>query len=213
MAEKLLITQALDERDLLNKRIRKAIDTSLFVAAVREKDEKINGVDIAKIESDALANWNSITDMIDRYDRITKAIIQSNATLTIKFSDGTEMTKAEAIAKKSIYKEGHSFVDILMTTVSRQHKAAVLNYDKYDQSYTTMRQEFMNNLLTAEKAKSLNEEQIASVDTMAKPYVAKMIDPLNVVDKMNTAKDKIDTFLSEVDTLIKVSNATEYVEF
>ena len=32
-------------------------------------------------------------------------------------------------------------------------------------------------------------------------------------EKINNSKDNIDTFLAEVDTLIKVSNATEYVEF
>lgn len=213
MAEKLLITQALDERDLLTKRIKKAIEGTVFVAAVREKDQKLNGVDIAKIEEEAKSNWNSIMDMIDRYERITKAIIQSNATLTIKFSDGTEMTKAEAIAKKNLYKEGKSLIDTLMNTIVRQQRTAIVNFDKYDQSYTSMRQEFMNNLLQAEKSKELTSDQVASVDTMAKPYEAKMIDPLYVSEKINNSKDKIDTFLAEVDTLIKVSNATEYIEF
>lgn len=216
MAEKLLITQALDERDLLKKKIKAAIRDAKFVAAIREKDKAINGISIDEFQENAKATYQSITDMISRYNRICEAITLSNATLTITFSDGTVMTKAEAISKKKRLKDSYdSLEDALLTKLSHEYDTAVVTFDRLQNRYETERQSNISNLLSnLDKNAKLSEDQISVIDNVVvKPLTPVLINPINAkeaYEKLNTAKD---TFLTEVDSLIKVSNATNFIEF
>ena len=94
MAEQILVTKALDERDLLKKKIIRAIDDASFVATKRKKDDKCaNGytrgmspvslLDIEEFKQNATSQYQSINDMIKRYNDINAAITLSNATTVI----------------------------------------------------------------------------------------------------------------------------------
>ena len=77
--EKLLVCDALDERDFLRKKIMNAIKESSFIGAKREREDNVNGVSVSKFEDNAKATYQSIKDMIKRYNAIDIAITQSNA--------------------------------------------------------------------------------------------------------------------------------------
>ncbi|MBQ6875156.1 MAG: hypothetical protein IJN46_02845, partial [Lachnospiraceae bacterium] len=81
MADKLLVTQALDERDLLVKKIADKIAKASFVDTVKPNEEKVYAkrVDRETYAKEAAAAYQQITDLIERFQKIDAAIEASNA--------------------------------------------------------------------------------------------------------------------------------------
>ena len=81
MSEKMLVTQALDERDLLVKKLKDKIAQIRLVDTKRVNEEKTNGQRVTSDEFAAAATsaYQQITDYIDRYQRLDAAIVASNA--------------------------------------------------------------------------------------------------------------------------------------
>ena len=102
MAEKLLITQALDERDLLCKKINSKIQKASFVDMAKNNEENVVNarVDRETFKKQAEASFQQIRDLIDRYQKIDAAIVASNASTKIQTSYG-EYTVAAAISLRN----------------------------------------------------------------------------------------------------------------
>lgn len=210
--EKMLVAQALDERDLLKKKIIDKIDKCKFVAICKEKDERINSTPIDKIEEDIKSDWQSIKDMIDRYNRINRAIILSNAQTIIKFKDGTEMTKAEAITLKNS-KKTYNFELQLIGNATADYNDAVRKAAIIEQQQNQSREQHITSMLNGTDKKVLDEDSIKIIDGFVKPFAPKWIDPLNIKEEISNLTEKVNAFDSEVETLLKVSNATTEIEF
>ena len=102
MSEKMLVTQALDERDLLVKKIGDKIQKIKSVDVKKRNEEKTADTRVTSEEfgSAASAAYQQILDLIDRYQRIDAAIVASNAANVVKTSYG-EFTVAGAIALRN----------------------------------------------------------------------------------------------------------------
>ena len=102
MSETILMTKALDERDLLRKKIKQKIQHSLFIDCRKNNEENvIKGVcSREEFRKEAEGSYQSIIDNIRRYERLDAAIIVSNAEAKITTSYG-EYTVAGAIALRS----------------------------------------------------------------------------------------------------------------
>lgn len=224
MSEKLLMAQALDERDFLYEKLYKSINESTFVLGVKEKDTSFKGKSIEDWEKNIEANYQSIIDQIDRYDRICRAITLSNATTTIKFSNGKEMTVAEALALKANIKatsrglrntntktplrtillnKMQSQIDTIVEFEERTALEQQRNRDRYIQ--TQIENQGGN--------KEVNEEFVKSIDTIIAPFNAKRVDPIDIQEKFKTMQEEVTSTAAEIETLIKISNATTYIEF
>ena len=81
MSEKMLVTQALDERDLLVKKIADKIAKASFVDTIKPNEDKVYAKRIGKEEyaKEAEAAYQQIVDLIDRFQKIDAAIVDSNA--------------------------------------------------------------------------------------------------------------------------------------
>ncbi len=90
MAEKMLVTQALDERDLLVKKIHGKIAKASFVDTIKPNEEKVLVARITREEysQNAESAYQQIQDLIDRFQKIDAAIVASNAATKIKTSYG-----------------------------------------------------------------------------------------------------------------------------
>ncbi len=90
MAEKMLVTQALDERDLLVKKIGDKIAKIKLVDCKRKNEDKTAGERLTAEDFCKQANsaYQQVMDLIDRYQRIDAAIIASNAASIIETSVG-----------------------------------------------------------------------------------------------------------------------------
>ena len=102
MSEKMLVTQALDERDLLVKKIADKIEKASFVDTIKPNEEKVYAKRIDKEEyaREAESAYQQIVDLIDRFQKIDAAIVDSNARTEIATSHGT-FTVAGAISLRS----------------------------------------------------------------------------------------------------------------
>ena len=92
MSEKMLVTQALDERDLLVKKINSKIAKASFVDTIKPNEEKVFAGNMKKEDyaKEAEAAFQQIMDLIDRYQKIDAAIVASNASTFVTLP--TELT-------------------------------------------------------------------------------------------------------------------------
>ena len=102
MSEKMLVTQALDERDLLVKKISDKIVKARFVDTIKNNEDKVMGERITKDEfaKQAESSFQQINDLIVRFQKIDAAIVQSNANTKVETSYG-EFTVAGAISLRN----------------------------------------------------------------------------------------------------------------
>ena len=79
MAEKMLITQALDERDLLVKKISDKIAKAKFIDTAKKNEEKVYEARVTKEQfaKEAQAAYQQIMDLTDRYQKIDARIVNS----------------------------------------------------------------------------------------------------------------------------------------
>lgn len=110
MAEKMLVTQALDERDLLVGKITDKINKASFIDTIKPNEDKVFEKRVSRNEfaKNAESAYQQIQDLIDRYQKIDAAIVASNANTMIKTSYG-EYTVAGAIALRKRLKSTGTF--------------------------------------------------------------------------------------------------------
>ena len=114
MAEQMLVTQALDERDLLAKKIRDKIDNATFIDSIRNNEDKTMESRVSKAEftKSAKASYQQIMDLIERYQMIDAKIIASNAETFIDTSYG-KFSVAAAISLRNRLREKLGNRDVL----------------------------------------------------------------------------------------------------
>ena len=102
MAEKMLVTQALDEKDLLMKKIYDKIEKAHFVDFKKKNEElvAVERVSEEEFNKRAQAAYQQINDLIDRFCKIDAAIVESNAKTMINTSYG-QFSVASAISLKN----------------------------------------------------------------------------------------------------------------
>lgn len=214
--EKLLVCDALDERDALRKKITNQIMSAQFVGSKRVKDTKVNGVKTKEeFESEATSTLQSIKDNIDRYNRLDVAITQANATVEIETRSGVKMTRAAAIAlRRTISGDGSSDFDaMLIAVLTKQRDIAVTNVQALNRKADTETENYKMNLTGRDGNKKLSEDEVQMVEKLTADLYGELIDPIKVETELKALVDKHDALVKELDSAIKVSNATTYVEF
>ena len=80
MAEKMLVTQALDERDLLVKKIGDKIAKASFTDVKKNNEEKVmeGRINVEDFRKDAESAYQQIMDLIQRFQKIDAAIVAGN---------------------------------------------------------------------------------------------------------------------------------------
>lgn len=213
MSEKLLMCDALDERDFLAKKISDAIKSFTPCFTKRKMDKKLaTGEAVEEFSERIKREYQSIHDMIARREAINNAIIMSNATTKIKIkSTDAEITVAEAIAIRKSY-NSDDLTGKLLKVMERSFESAISCYevlarkkDQMDENYKTT--------LAGRDSKILSAEEIESVEKLTDGYAAELVDPLNIKELHDTIENKQAAIKKEIDTALKVSNATTYIEF
>ena len=219
MSEKMLVTQALDERDLLVKKIGDKISKMKLNDVKKRNEEKTadSRVTPEEFSSTASAAYQSIMDLIDRFQRIDAAIVASNAVSMVKTSYG-EFTVAGAIALRNrlkgsgIYEKDGAFENRLITQLERQYQTAVQAAD-FKNNNLESQAETMRLSILGKDSKVKDVKPLEVVDAYIRENTTEVIDPLESQKKVQELKEKVDTLLTELDTQIKVSNATTTIEF
>ena len=218
MSEKMLVTQALDERDLLVKKIQDKIAKASFVDTIKPNEEKVLDARVSRDEfsKDAESAYQQIQDLIDRFQKIDAAIVASNAKTTIKTTYG-DFTVAGAISLRSrlrgagSYDGDADFESALQRKMEHDFNTRVeLAESKNKQLQNTA--ENMRLSILGKDTKVKDEKPLEVVEAYVRENTTVLVDPLDILKLIEAMKEKRETLLRELDTQIKVSNATTYVE-
>ena len=218
MSEKMLVTQALDERDLLVKKIGDKIAKASFVDTVRPNEEKVYAkrIDRAEYAKEAEASYQQILALIERFQKIDAAIVDSNARTEVKTAYGT-FTVAGALSLRSrlrgmdSYDGEADFEGKLQEKLNTEYNERVRFCDlKNSQLQNTA--ESMRLSILGRDAKTKDDKPLGVVDAYVKENTTELADPLDVKKKLEQLEEKRNTLLTELDTQIKVSNATTFIE-
>ena len=222
MARKILVAEALDERDLLAKKITDKIGKISFVDVIRPNEENVFNLRqekekyIAKVKS----SYQQLQDMITLFQKLDEAILVSNANTVIRTERG-DMTVARAILLRSRMKEKEWLSDIgkadfemqFLNELEQQYTSAVLQAKQENENLqrrADMMRQQMQGSLTAPAVENKNTEDLI------KQYVhensVRVVDPLDLKNRLEEMKKQQKRLLKELDMKIKVSNALTYVE-
>lgn len=202
--ETMTIHKALAELKILDGRIKKEIQNGSYCAANKHSNEKINGIPIEDFKKAVQGTYDKVTDLINRRKAIKKAVVLSNAKTTVKIAD-VEYTVAEAIEMKN---HGIEFESMLINIMDNQYKAAqaavnLRNGDDLEQR--------ADQYVTAIYGQKEGKTNSADIDKVRKDFLEansyEIVDPINVPEKLEELRKKIDAFMAEVDSALSVSNA------
>ncbi len=218
MADKMLVTQALDERDLLVKKIRDKIRKAEFVDTVKPNEEKVAESRVTREEfaRSVESAYQQIRDLIDRFQKIDAAIVASNAQTKITTSYG-EFTVAGAISLRSRLRGGGAyggdadFEAMLCKKMENALQAKIMLAESKNKQLQTTAENMRLSIL-GKDSKVKDEKPLEVVEAYVRENTTEIVDPLDLQKKINQLLEKRETLLSELDTQIKVANATTFIE-
>ena len=218
MSEKMLVTQALDERDLLVKKIADKIAKASFVDTMKPNEEKVYAKRISKEDyaKEAESAYQQILDLIERFQKLDAAIVASNAQTQITTSYGT-FTVAGAISLRSrlrgmgSYEYEADFEGNLQSKMQAEYNERVRFCDNKNSQLQQTAEEMRLSILGRD-SKTKDDKPLSVVEAYVKENTTELIDPLDVKKKLEALEEKRNTLLTELDTQIKVSNATTFIE-
>ena len=219
MPEKLLVTQALDERDLIVKKITDKIKKIKLVDIKKKNEEKTASerISVDEFRNNAEASYQQIMDLIDRYQRIDAAIVASNAQTMIKTSFGS-LSVACAISLRNRLKNGSAntrstdFELQLAKEMEKQYAQSVVSAAAKNNGLESQA-ETMRLSILGKDSKIKDEKPLEVVNAFIRENTTEVIDPLDLAKKVAELKEKTDTLIKALDTQIKVSNATTTITF
>lgn len=214
MENKLLITQALDERDLLVKKINSKIERIDFVDGKKRNEEKVIQQVITKEDfcKKVKTSYQQIQDLIKRYQKIDEAIITSNANTYIETSFGT-YSVAVALSMRNRLRELNAMdFETMLRNKMEENYYEVLELKDLRNRRLEEDAEKMRLSILGKDGKYKDDKPLSVVDAYISENTVELIDPLNVLDEIESLKDKHTTLLSELETKIKISNATTFIE-
>ena len=208
--EQMLVTVALNELKLLDKRINDKIDNASFVVSAKESDKNATkGISKTKYRTEARAGYESIVDLIKRRQLIKNAITLSNAKTHVQVA-GMDMTVAEAIE----YKSSIEYQKDLLATMEMQYSSAVTSMNIANNKVDATIDSMLEKLYGKDSDKKITAED---QDAVATPYRKAnqhaLVDELGIKDRIDELKEFIGKFESEVDSVLQVSNCTTVIEF
>lgn len=250
---KITVVQALDERDLLIKKINGRIQKAQFVDLIRPKaavtwEKRLTR---AAFTSEAQSALQQIQDLIVRYDKINAAITMSNAVTFLETSKGRmsvscaialrnrlrgsgpygEMTdfegrlarqmeenyeterelarkKNEAARREAAVKKksdtGANIVVLQSTETAARSKAVKSTGD-------AARSKAVRSAEDGAGSKAVKSAETAAGDPEKNPDKMRLVDPLDVRRRAEALAETREALLTELETKIKISNATTYV--
>lgn len=123
--EKVTIHRALSELKLIGSKIEKQIE-EIVPSGIVQAGKLVNGVYLKDdFEKAVKAKYQSVTDLIDRRNRIKSAVVKANGVTEVEVA-GIKMTIADAINLKAVI----GFKKQLTERMKKQHNSAKANLEK-----------------------------------------------------------------------------------
>ena len=218
MSERLLVTQALDERDLLVKKIADKIGKAVIVDVIRNNEETVSGARIDKeaFARQAKAAYQQINDLIARFQKIDAAIVASNANTTIRTSYG-EFSVAGAISLRArlrgtgVYDKRADFEGKLLEKMEKSFQAQIARLESENRDLQSTAESMRLSIL-GKDSKGRDDKPLDVVEAYVRENTTVLVDPLDIKKQIEAMKERRENLLRELETQIKVSNATTFIE-
>lgn len=209
MAEKILVTEALNELKTLANRIERATRECDLITASKKADKNAKaGISKEDFSKKAISDYQSVKDLIKRREAIKSAVIASNAITEVEIA-GEKMTVAKAIDTKSSIE----YYEILLNKMRVQYSNALATVEKVNKQ---VEYNIDQMVLTAYGKEGKEKISEATFDVIAKPYKAaneaELVDPLKLKDEIDKLESYVEEFKATVDSKLQISNCMTYIE-
>lgn len=201
--EKMTIHKALCELKILDSRINNAISSARFCLANKHSNEKVNGVTVEEYQETMKASYNKASDLIRRREAIKRAVVLSNAKTIVKIG-GKEYTVAEAIEMNN---HGIDLKLQLKNAMKKQYDLAMTTIISKNSVVDDKATEYVVGLFGQKESKTANEEYEKARKSYIEANTMELIDPVNILEKIEALEVEIADFTTEVDSALSVSNA------
>lgn len=202
--ETMNIHKALSEKKILDSRIEKEIISTSFVGSHVVNNDRVSGINIKDFINNAKSKMDKIRDMIARRDAIHRGVQQSNAVTKVKIG-GSEYTVAEAIWMNEY---GTTLLSKLKDTISQQYNKELRKVDSANTQLEQDADNFVKSVYDSNKDSKRDPDTIAKIRS---DYIEsrryEIVDPINAAKTIDELEDRIQNFLSEVNTALSTSNA------
>lgn len=199
--ETMNIHKALCELKILDERISRAVDDCRYVGVTKIVSKRVGSQTVDEFCNSVKDGYKSAMDLIKRRQAIKTAVVKSNATTTVVIG-GNTYTIAEAIEMKNHGLDGEK--RMLRYMVSRLAEAeALINRTRSDlesRADAFIRDQTGSKESKTEDLLKMRQDYIAMQDV-------ELVDPLHIREIIKTLDEKINTFMSEVDSALQTSNA------
>lgn len=190
------ITQALSELKLLRKRLETALEDAQFIRMVTKK----SNINRERFDTHAHASLQQYRDLLNRYNKIKSAIVQSNATAVVKIGEKV-YTVAEAVERK----RSIDYEKKLLQQLQGQWMAVKGEYERYQE----LERARVDKLLSAELSKD-TKTNVEVVQALTKTFLeegkAEILDPLSIETVIRDMRISIEDFLTNVDWVLSEAN-------
>ena len=199
--ETMNIHKALCELKILDDRINRAVDDCRYVGVTKIVSKRVGSQTVEAFSESVKDGYKSAMDLIKRRQAIKTAVVKSNATTTVVIG-GNTYTIAEAIEMKNHGLDGEK--RMLRYMVSRLAEAEALisrtRSDLESRADAFIRDQTGSKESKTEDLLKMRQDYIAMQDV-------ELVDPLHIREIIKTLDEKINTFMSEVDSALQTSNA------
>lgn len=209
MKELMTVHKALSELKVLGERIEKEINGISFLAVNKHSNSKMNGISVADYMNTTKDKYKSVRTLINRRNAIKRAVTKSNAETFVRVGE-KEYTVAEAIDMKNFgmnYQRG-----ILAKLESQWRSAQAMAERENGEKLDRRADEYIKSLYENADMKNMSEEVKKVRDAFIESQSMDILDPIDAQKVMKELNDEIDSFMSDVDSALSVSNALTTVE-
>ncbi len=207
--EKMTVHKALAELKTLDDRINSEITGSIFVKANRHNNMKIFGKSVEEFRADTTSSLQSVTALINRRNALKRAVVLSNATTKVEIG-GVQYSVAEAIEMNNHGME--NLIDFRDFLRDQYSSAKRMVESENGEKLVRACESYIQNTFGS-KDKVNNPE----IETAQKMYMINnaydVVTGFDIEKVVKELTDRIDSFKSEVDSALSVSNALTVIEF
>lgn len=193
------IARALVELKTLDSRINKITDSTQWI--VYKTKNRNHNLSEDEYKKNTLAEYQSLTDLISRRDRLKNAIMKSNSVTEVEVG-GNKMTVSQAIEYKKIIE----YKQKLLQRLKYQRQQVVVDVESHKQKVQVKIDD--NIKVICGKDTKPDENVIKSVsDGITKGDPIEVFDPLGLDKVIKELETEIEDFKANVDYVLSESNA------
>ena len=236
MGEKITISEALDRRDLLRKKLFQKIEAAHLIDCKKSNEENtfLYRKTPEAFSEEVKSTWQSIWDQIHYYDRLEAAIVQSNSETVIETSFG-KLTVTAAIAMRNRLRQSHhplfgrtgrfglpqnedddqiysDFERRLTEIMENQYETILKEVRDRNADLEKNASEMRKEILGKETRGKDDSTALKVVDTYVKENTTELQDPLEIHRKLQEIRQNREAMMAELNTKLKISNATTMIE-